>query len=296
MTSAYQLGYRAALLCSDALILILAQYAGWTASYIAAGAAMTIGVGASLLAGEPAQADVALHAKSDALPLWTPRGFFDAVVGPFVEFFKAHGTFALVMLLAITFYHLSDYLRGPVINPFYQDVGYTKVQVGALRATFGLWSTVMGIALGGFCSIRLGFFRTLIVGAVLQPIGIGAFALVALAGGPNLPLFTAVNCLDNFGIGFSGVALVAYMSSLTSLGYTASQYAVMSSALAWTGKILKGFSGEGVEALQHATDKMHGYALFYLVVAAMGVPAIGLCFVLAEAAKRRLAKAAMAVS
>jgi PAT family beta-lactamase induction signal transducer AmpG len=287
MTSAYQLGYRAALLCSDALILILAQYAGWTVSYLTAGAVMTIGVAASLLASEPVQADAVMHAKSGAAPLWTPRGFFDAVAGPFVAFFKTHGAFALVMLLTITFYHLSDYLRGPVGNPFYQDVGYTKLQVGALRATFGLWSTITGVAVGGFCSIRLGFFRTLITGAILQPIGIGAFALIALAGGVNLPLFTAVNCLDNFGIGFSGVALVAYMSSLTSLGYTASQYAVMSSALAWSGKILKGFSGKAVEALQHASDKMHGYALFYLAVAALGVPAIGLCFVLAAAAKRR---------
>lgn len=290
MTSAYQLGYRAALLCTDALILVLAQFVGWPDSYLTAAAAMAIGLGATLLlAREPAQADVVLHAKSSSAPLWSPRGFFDAVIGPFAEFFRTHGAFAVVMLLTITFYHLSDYLRGPVTNPFYQDVGYTKLEVGALRATFGLWATITGVVFGGLSSIRLGFFRTLIIGAVLQPIGIGAFALVALAGGPDLPLFTAVNCLDNFAIGLSGVALVAYMSSLTSLGYTASQYAVMSSALAWSGKILKGFSGAEVETLQHATDKMNGYALFYLAVAALGLPAIGLCFVLAAAAKRKAA-------
>jgi PAT family beta-lactamase induction signal transducer AmpG len=288
MTAAYQLGYRTALLCTDALILLLAQYAGWPASYLTAAAVMVIGVGASLFAKEPVQADLVMHGLR---PLWTLRGFFDAVAGPFVAFFKAHGLFALVMLLTITLYHLSDYLRGPIGNPFYHDAGYTKVQVGALRATFGLWATIAGVAAGGFCSLRLGFFRTLILGAVLQPIGIGAFALVALAGGPNLPLFTAVNCVDNFAIGLSGVALVAYMSSLTSLGYTASQYAVMSSALAWTGKIMKGFSGAIVEGLQHGRDLMHAYALFYLGVAALGVPAIGLCFVLAAAAKRKTAAA-----
>ena len=289
MTSAYQLGYRAALLCSDALILILAQYAGWPVSYMTAGAAMAIGLGASLFAHEPPQADAVMHAKSGALPLWTPRGFFDAVAGPFIEFFRTHGAFALVMLLTITAYHLPDYLRGPIGNPFYSDVGYTKVQVGVLRGTFGLAATLTGIAMGGLSSIRFGFFKTLIAGAILQPIGIGAFASVAMAGGPNLPLFTAVNCMDNFAIGFSGVALIAYMSSLTSLGYTASQYAVMSSALAWSGKILKGFSGQGVEALQQATDKMHGYAAFYLAVAALGLPAIVLCFVLKAAADRKAA-------
>ncbi len=117
---------------------------------------------------------------------------------------------------------------------------------------------------------------------------------MALAGRPDLVLFTAVNCVDNFGIGFSGVALVAYMSSLTSLGYTASQYAVMSSALAWTGKIMKGFSGLVIETLERGRDLMHAYALFYVGVAVLGVPAIGLCFVLAEAAKRRAALAAEA--
>jgi PAT family beta-lactamase induction signal transducer AmpG len=289
LTAAYQLGYRAALFCADALILLLAQYAGWPVSYFAAAAAMVIGVGASILAREPVQAEAVMHAKSGLAPLWTPRGFFDAVAGPFVAFFKTHKLFALVMLLSITLYHLSDYLRGPIGNPFYHDVGFTKLQVAAVRGTFGLWATIMGVAAGGFCSVRLGFFRTLILGAVLQPIGIGAFALVALAGSPNLELFTVVNSVDNFGIGFSGVALIAYMSSLTSLGYTASQYAVMSSALAWTGKILKGFSGAVIEALLQGRDLMHAYALFYLGVAALGVPAIGLCFVLAASAKRKAA-------
>ena len=79
------------------------------------------------------------------------------------------------------------------------------------------------------------------------------------------------------------MALVAYMSSLTSLGYTATQYAVLTSALAWAGKTMKGFSGLAVESLQQGRDLMHAYALFYLGVAALGIPAIGLCFVLAPA-------------
>lgn len=85
------------------------------------------------------------------------------------------------------------------------------------------------------------------------------------------------------------MALLAYMSSLTSLGYTASQYAVMSSAVNLTGKSLKGLSGFIVQALEHGRDLMHAYALFYLGVAALGIPAIGLCFVLAAAARRRAA-------
>jgi PAT family beta-lactamase induction signal transducer AmpG len=295
MTAAYQLGYRVALQATVAWIFILSQFAGWNLSYGVMAAAMLVGLGATFLATEPKQADLVMHAKSDSAPLWTPRGFFDAVVGPFVEFFKAHKAFGLVMLLTITLYHLSDYLRGPVVNPFYHDVGLSNLTVGAVRSTVGLWTTVLGVAAGGFCSLRIGFFRTLIIGAVLQPIGIGAFALLALHGSPNVPLFAGLIGMDDFAIGFSGVALIAYMSSLTSLGYTASQYAVMSSAVAWTGKTLKGFSGFVIQGLEHGRDLMHAYALFFVGVAALGIPAIGLCFVLAEAAKRRLAKAAMAL-
>jgi PAT family beta-lactamase induction signal transducer AmpG len=296
MTSAYQLGYRIALLCTVSWILILAQYAGWNISYAAMSVAMLVGVGATLMAPEPARADAVMHAKSDTAPLWTPRGFLDAVVGPFADFFRAHGAFGLVMLLTITLYHLSDYLRGPIINPFYHDVGYSKVTVGTIRTTFGLWTSLAGVAAGGFCSVRIGLFKTLIIGAALQPIGIGSFAWIALAGGPNIPLFAAVNSFDDFAIGFSGVALVAYMSSLTNLGYVASQYAVMSSALAWTGKTLKGFSGFVVQGLQKGHDLMHAYALFYLGVAALGLPAIALCFVLKAAADRRAAAVADAYS
>ena len=289
MTSAYQLGYRVAVQATVAWIFILSQFVGWAPSYGVMAGAMLVGIAATFMAREPKQADAVMHAKSDGAPLWSPRGFFDAVVGPFVEFFKTHRAFGLVMLLTITLYHLSDYLRAPVITPFYHDVGLTNLTVGAVRSTVGLGASVTGVAVGGLCSLRIGLFRTLIIGAILQPIGIGAFALVALHGAPDLPLFAAVDAVDDFAIGFSGVALVAYMSSLTNLGYTASQYAVMSSALAWTGKTLKGFSGFVVEGLQHGRDLMHAYALFYLGAAALGIPAIGLCFVLASAAKRKAA-------
>ena len=99
-------------------------------------------------------------------------------------------------------------------------------------------------------------------------------------------LFQAVMGVDAFAIGFSGVALVAYMSSLTSLGYTATQYALLSSALNMTGKTLKGFSGSVVDHLQLNGGLMHAYAEFYLGAAALGAPAILMCFLLARHIER----------
>jgi PAT family beta-lactamase induction signal transducer AmpG len=222
-----------------------------------------------------------LQAKEEEAPLWSPRGFFDAVAGPFIAFFKQHGRFAVLMLLMITLYHLSDYMRGPISNPFYHDLGIAKTSVGIVRSSIGLWCTIAGVAVGGLASVRLGYFRTLIIGAVIQPLFIAPFGFLALAG-PNIPLFSVIMGFDAFAIGFSGVALVAYMSSLTSLGYTASQYAVLTSAVAFTGKTLKGFSGAIVEQLQQGRDLLHAYSMFYFGAALFGIPAVILCLILAR--------------
>jgi PAT family beta-lactamase induction signal transducer AmpG len=283
LTAAYQLGYRAALLATDAIIIIMAAGMGWKLSYGVFAAVMLIGLGATLLAKEPQGSNAVLTREE---PLWTPRGLFDAIAGPFIEFFKAHGSMALLMLLMITFFHLSDYMRGPIGNPFYHDLGIPKVTVGVIRAGFGLWATLLGIAAGGLSGAKFGYFRTLIIGAILQPIFIGAFSLLVFVN-HDTPLFTTIMCADNFAIGFAGVALITYMSSLTSLGYTASQYAVMTSALAYTGKTLKGFSGVLVEGLQKQTGQLEGYAWYYLGAAALGIPAVILCFVLSSRVKKQ---------
>jgi PAT family beta-lactamase induction signal transducer AmpG len=286
LTSAYQLGYRVAMLCTDSLILISAQHLGWPLSYTLCGIGMAVGLIASVIADEPVRAETTLAQKELEKPLWTTRGFFDAVAGPFITFFKTHGPAALVMLLAISFYRLPDFVRGPMLNPFYHDIGLSKDLIGAVRATAGLASIFAGIAAGGFLSFRLGYMRALLLGGVLQAIGIAAFALLAFSG-PNVGLFTAVMVLDDFSISVAGVTLVAYMSSLTSLGYTATQYALLSSTYAWAGKLLKGFSGAAVEGLSSHFGLMSAYALFFLGCGAIAVPSLALFWLLSH--RQRLA-------
>ena len=273
LTSANTVGYRVALLCTDSLILVSAQHLGWPLSYTICGVAMAIGLIASLVAREPARAEEILARKELEKPLWSIRGFFDAVAGPFIAFFKTHGPAALVMLLAISFYRLPDFVRGPMLNPFFHDIGLGKDVVGAVRATFGLAAVFLGVAAGGYLSLKLGYMRALLLGGALQAIGIAAFALLTFAG-PNVTLFTVVMVVDDFAISVAGVTLVAYMSSLTSLGYTATQYALLSSTYAWAGKILKGFSGAVVESLSSQFGLMPAYALFFVGCGVLGVPAL----------------------
>lgn len=269
LSSAAQLGYRVAILIADAAIIAGAAHFGWPASYVAMAVLMAIGVGASLFAFEPARADAVMHGKA---ALWTPRGFFDAVVGPFLDFFATHKGLGVLMLVAIAAYRLPDFLMGPMYNPFYHDLGLSKDTVAAVRLATGLVGGFVGIAASGLFAVRFGLFRTLITGSILQGLGTAAFALLTL--NHDIGLFTAVMALDNFAQAFAGVALVAYMSSLTSLGYTATQYALLSSTYAFLGKFLKGFSGQVVDGLTHAQGLMGAYATAWIGTGLTAIPPI----------------------
>lgn len=289
LSSAYQLGYRVALLATDAVILVIAEHTSWAFSYGLYGALMGIGLAATFLALEPVRADEVLDAKSAALPLWSGRGLYDAIAGPFIMFFKTHGVLALLMLAAISLYRLPDFVMGPMTNPFYHDIGLSKDLVGAVRASIGLIASLIGIAAGGFAALRFGYERALIVGGILQAVSIAAFATLA-APNPTFVLFGSIMAFDSFSTSFAGVALVSYMSSLTSLGYTATQYALLASAYVWLGKILKGFSGAVVESLSAAVGLMKAYAIFFVGAGAIGIPALVLFALLIREHNRKMAR------
>jgi PAT family beta-lactamase induction signal transducer AmpG len=284
LSSAYQLGYRLAILVSDALILIIANHWGWPISYATMAALMGVGLCASLVAVEPLRARAMFESKVLA-PLTTARGFFDAVIGPFTEFFRVYGWLALLMLAMISFYQLPEFVMGPMANPFYHDLGLSKDEVGTVRASIGLVASLAGIGAGGFSALRFGYMRTLIAGVILKILVIANFATLAYLARPDLRVFGAVMFADNFGIGFAGVALVTYMSSLTSLGYTATQYALLSSAYTYVGKFTKGFSGVMVERLSVGRTLLDAYGLFFIGAGLLGAPALILCIILARATR-----------
>ena len=154
LSAAYQFGYRIAILVSEAAILIVANHFGWRISYTVMAVLMAIGVSASLMATEPLRAKKAFEATAE-MPLWTARGFFDAVIGPFREFFRVYGWLALLMLAMISFYQLPEYMTGPMYNPLYHDIGLSKDVVGAVRASIGLVATLVGITAGGILRAAL---------------------------------------------------------------------------------------------------------------------------------------------
>jgi PAT family beta-lactamase induction signal transducer AmpG len=292
LTAAYTFGYKTALIFTEGVIVMVAKRLGWPLTYVIYGSAIAIGIIAVLLAKEPIAAEAVMEAKSREAGRRPLAAVYDAVIGPMIAFFRGHGiALAALMLVMITFYHLCDYMRGPMTNPYYSALHIDKDTIGLVRLLVGTPAGFVGIALGGFSSLRLGNHPTLFIGAILQPIAVAAFALLGFhggdyalinAGGVHVTAFQAVMAFDPIAMGYAGVALVSYMSTLTSLGYTATQYALLTSALAFTGKFLKGFSGAIVEALQHGRSHLEAFALFYLLAAALGLPAIGLCLVLSR--------------
>jgi PAT family beta-lactamase induction signal transducer AmpG len=209
-----------------------------------------------------------------------------------VAFFRTYGWLALLMFAFITLYRLPEFVMGPMATPFYSDLGIDKDVVGGVRFAFGLPGSILGIAVGGFLVAKLGYLRGLIVGGFFQAFAIGSFSLLAVFGG-HPALFSAVMMFDNFGVSIAGVALVTYMSTLTSIGYTATQYALLSSCYAFVGKILKGFSGQVVEGIQHSGHTlMEAYAIFFVGAGAIGLPAILLGILLMAAQPRAKEKAA----
>lgn len=304
LTSAYSLGFRIALLATEAWIFGLAHFLGWPASYAVFGGLMGVGVVATLLIVEPARADAVMNAKASESNRHPFAGAVDAVVGPIVEFFRGHGVLAAALMLAlIATYHLSDYMRGPMTNPYYQALSIPMLTIMGVRTTVGLVASFAGVALGGVSALRLGVRTTLLLGAIVQPLAVAAFALMGLhggdfalvsAGGLKITAFEVIMAFDGLSMAYAGVALTVYMSTLTRLGYTATQYALLTSALVWFGKTLKGFSGSIVEHLQHGRGALDAYAQFYLLCALIGV--VPLLFSLAPAKPRAPANETLAAS
>lgn len=269
LAASYQYGYRIAIIVGGAGALYVADFMSWTIAYKAMAVCMGIGMLTTLLAKEPpvpegSNVDARIFDEGFA------RWFVNSVVGPFVDFFKRYGWFALTMLLFIALYRISDYVLGILANPFYDDIGFTKSQVASVAKLYGLWVALIGIAGGGLAIAKLGPARSLILSATLIAVT-NLFFVYLAATGPDLLALTITISFDNFAQGFSGTVFIAYLSSLTNISFTATQYALFSSLSVFVGKLVAGFSGDVQELL--------GYEGFFLYAAATGIPSIILAII-----------------
>jgi len=273
MAAAYQTGYRLGIVLAGAGALFLAQFVSWQVAYLAMAASMGIGMITVLIIDEPdRRVPLEVKAAPDRAP-WPARlsrGFMNAFAGPFVEFFRRNGEWALVLLIFIGFYRVTDMVLGVMANPFYIDIGFSLPEIASVTKLFGIIVTLTGAVFGGVAIARFGLGGPLIFGAVILALTNLFFVGMALVGSELWFLIITISA-DNFAAGFTGTVFIAYLSGLTNVNYTATQYALFSSLMTLPGKIMGGFSGFIVEA----TD----WVSFFLYASAMGIPGIVLAVI-----------------
>jgi PAT family beta-lactamase induction signal transducer AmpG len=277
LAATYQTGYRLAMIWAGAGVLWLAaraevapavatavgpgvlyQQAAWTTAYLVMSASMLVGVLTVLFTREPVR--VALAPSKNAAE-WLRS----ALVEPFADFLKRYGKQALLILALIGVYRISDVVMGIMANPFYVDMGYTKDEVAAVTKVYGIIMTLVGAFIGGALSLKFGVMRVLMLGAVLSAASNLLFAWLA-GHGHDVTALIAVISADNLSAGVASAAFIAYLSSLTNVTYSATQYALFSSMMLLAPKWLAGYSGAFVDA--------YDYATFFTATAFLGVPVL----------------------
>ncbi|MDM9653139.1 AmpG family muropeptide MFS transporter [Pseudomonas wenzhouensis] len=187
------------------------------------------------------------------------------VLTPINDFIVRYRWQALLLLSLIATYRLSDTVMGVMANVFYIDQGFTKEQIASVSKIFGLVMTLLGAGAGGLLIVRFGIMPILLIGAAASAATNLMFMLL-VGMGPHLNMLVVTISCDNFSAGLATSAFVAYLSSLTNLKFSATQYALLSSIMLLLPRLIGGYSGVMVESL--------GYAHFFLATALMGIPTL----------------------
>ena len=268
LAASYQTGYRLAMIWAGAGVLWVAawaqgvqpgyQHSAWRAAYMVMALSMSCGMFTVLFSKEPV-----------ALPLPVARNVREwlhgALVDPFADFLRRYGWHAVLILLLIATYRISDVVMGIMANPFYVDMGFTKDEVATVTKVYGVIMTLAGAFVGGVLSMRFGVMRILMLGAVLSAASNVLFAWLSGVGHDVTALVLVVSA-DNLASGIASAAFIAYLSSLTNVSYSATQYALLSSMMLLLPKFIAGFSGDYVN--------LHGYAQFFMATAWLGLPVL----------------------
>ncbi|MEQ8398972.1 AmpG family muropeptide MFS transporter [Thalassobaculum sp.] len=270
--AAYVLGYRVGILAAGAGALLLADSLGWFQAYAVMAGLMLVGLVTILLSSEPVVAGDAIapaaSGPADAAGK-VVRWLREAVVAPFAEFLRR--PWALLILLFILLYKLGDAFLGAMTNPFYIDVGFTKTEIAEVTKVFGLVALLAGLLIGGAMVRRLGLMWALLICGVLQAASNLVFAAQAVIGNDVGMLIVTIG-VENATGGMGTAAFIAYLSRLTNVAFTATQYALLSSFMAFGRTVLASPSGWAAENL--------GWVEFFIASTVIAVPGLLLLLVL----------------
>jgi PAT family beta-lactamase induction signal transducer AmpG len=268
LAASYQTGYRLAMIWAGAGALWLAARAeestslyftnAWQFAYLVMALSMSVGVITTLLSPEP---QIIQLPKARSAGEW----LLQTLIQPFADFISRYRWHAFLILALIAVYRISDVVMGIMANPFYVDMGYTKDEVAAVTKVFGVIMTLLGAFIGGILALRFGVMRILFLGAILSAASNLLFAWLSTRGHDLTGLIWVISA-DNLSSGIASAAFIAYLSSLTNVQYSATQYALFSSMMVLLPKWMAGFSGVYVDRF--------GYESFFISTALIGIPVL----------------------
>lgn len=248
------LGYRIALLVTGALALILADRMPWPIVYLCMAGLMSLSILASIWAPEPKN------------PVRPPATLAEAVIMPFGEFFQRSGVGRAVLILVfITLYRYGDALVQNMATPFLLQTGFSQTDIGAIQGGMGLLATIVGTLVGGALLSQLGINRSLWVFGGLQALSNVAYLVLAQVG-QSYPLMVITINVENFCGGLGTAGFVAFLMSLCSPRFSATQYALLSSLMAVSRDILVAPAGKLAEQT--------GWPTFFLITLLAAIPGL----------------------
>jgi PAT family beta-lactamase induction signal transducer AmpG len=285
MAGTYQLGYRIGMILAGSMAFVIADFYSWSIAYLCMAVFMFVGVISTFIISEPdhtlsdnewktEKRVISLLERNQHLPQKVRNlqaWFVGAVICPFADFFARNGWNALLILLFIAVFRMSDITLGVMAFPFYQDMGYSGSEIGIVSGLVGKFITIAGALIGGVLVVHYGIMRMLLAGAIIVILTNLLFAWLA-GQEPLVTWLVLVVGADNLAGGLAGTVFIAYLSSLTNRAYTATQYALFSSIMLLLPKFIGGFSGVVVDASNYTT--------FFLYAATLGLPSVILILIL----------------
>ena len=263
LAAGYQFGYRIAILVGSSFALIYAETFSWSLTYQLMALLMALNILVTVyISSEKSNPDLAI------------LNYKQSLLEPSKDFLERFGLkIASILILIIATYRLTDIVMGPMANPFYIDMGYSLSEIGYVVKIVALFATIIGVFIGGIFIKRLGLYKSLLIGAFLVMLTNLSFSYASI-NEKNLVLLASIVASDSLAAGIVGTVNITFLTSLVSSKYTGFQYALLTSLMAFLGKLFGGFSGVFVESFQNLYGFSYGWMSFYIFTSCLAIPSM----------------------
>lgn len=229
-TATNQFGYRTGNLIAGAGTVYLASNEGlglgWALAYGLTALAIVPAIIGALWAGPGRFVDRFAKAAGMTPGQW----LVETVVNPFREFLGRHGAFLILGFVLV--YKVGDAMGQTMLGPMIVDLGFADLDYVSANKLWGFAALIVGSALGAPFILWLGMGRALLISGLMMMFSNVMFMVLSVVGNDYWMLVAAI-ATENLTSGIGLTVFVTYLSGLSSLAYTATQFALLSSFAAF---------------------------------------------------------------